>query len=291
MSRPAGWVAACAALCLLSGAGAAQAMPPIWIVRDRDSEMVLFGSVHVLPPGLAWRPPALSTALEKADDLWFELPIDRASAAETGQLAAQLGALPPGQSLLALLPPKDAAQLLQIATDYALAPEVLDHLQPWMAELALGAAAYRRAGADTGDGVEQAIAAGAPATAVRHAFETPAEQIAMLAGGSQAEQIASLRETMAEMRDQPDEFQILVRAWMAGDVGALDREALRPIRRASPSLFKRLVSDRNARWAKRLDDRLKGHGRTVVVVGVGHLVGRGGLPDRLRALGYSVTGP
>jgi uncharacterized protein YbaP (TraB family) len=40
-----------------------------------------------------------------------------------------------------------------------------------------------------------------------------------------------------------------------------------------------------------LDQRLKGKGRTVVVVGVGHLVGADGLPARLRALGYSVTGP
>jgi uncharacterized protein YbaP (TraB family) len=36
---------------------------------------------------------------------------------------------------------------------------------------------------------------------------------------------------------------------------------------------------------------MKGHGRTVVVVGVGHLIGPGGVPARLRALGYSVTGP
>jgi hypothetical protein len=36
---------------------------------------------------------------------------------------------------------------------------------------------------------------------------------------------------------------------------------------------------------------MKGHGRTVVVVGVGHLIGPDGVPARLRALGYSVTGP
>jgi uncharacterized protein YbaP (TraB family) len=56
-------------------------------------------------------------------------------------------------------------------------------------------------------------------------------------------------------------------------------------------LFKRLVTDRNARWAAKLDQRLKGKGRTVVVVGVGHLIGEDSLPDRLRALGYSVKGP
>ena len=78
---------------------------------------------------------------------------------------------------------------------------------------------------------------------------------------------------------------------MAGDLTALDRDALRPLRRASPGLFARLVTARNARWTAELDRRLKGRGRTVVVVGVGHLIGKDGLPARLRALGYSVEGP
>jgi hypothetical protein len=72
---------------------------------------------------------------------------------------------------------------------------------------------------------------------------------------------------------------------------ALDREALAPLRKASPDLFRRLVSDRNARWTATLDQRLKGKGLTVVVVGVGHLIGKGSVPERLRALGYQVEGP
>jgi len=82
-----------------------------------------------------------------------------------------------------------------------------------------------------------------------------------------------------------------VRAWMAGDLKAIDREALKPLRKASPSLFQHLVTDRNARWTAALDQRLKGHGRAVVVVGMAHLVGPDGVPARLRALGYRVEGP
>jgi hypothetical protein len=280
-----------AALTVLVAAGAAQAMPPVWVVKDHDSEVVLFGSVHILPPNLEWRPPALAAALKDADDLWFELPMDPQSAAQTSQLAVQRGLMATGQSLFKLLGPKDAARLAKVAQDYGVSPALLDHLQPWMAEIALAGGAYKKAGADADDGVEKAVSAEAPASAQRRAFETPAEQIDMLSGGDTAEQLASLRETIQEMEDKPDEFAILVRAWMKGDISALDHEALKPLRKASPSLFKRLVTDRNARWAQILDQRLKGHGRTVVVVGVGHLIGPGSVPERLRALGYSVTGP
>jgi uncharacterized protein YbaP (TraB family) len=139
--------------------------------------------------------------------------------------------------------------------------------------------------------VEQALSAEVPPTAARRAFETPREQIGLLADAPDGEQLASLRQTLTEMEDEPDQYAVLVRAWMAADLASLDHEALEPLRAAVPALFQRLVSERNARWTKALDARLKGHGRTVVVVGAAHLIGPDGLPARLRALGYRVQGP
>lgn len=270
---------------------AARAAPPVWMVRDADSELVLFGSVHILPPGLKWRPAALDAALARADDVWFELPMDPASQAQVAQLAAGLGVLPPGQSLFALLPPADAQLLMKVADAYGVDRLTLDRLEPWLAEVALAGAAYRKAGADTEHGVEATLNAATPPAARRAAFETPAEQLALFDQAPMPEQIASLRETLGELEADPEAYMKLVRAWVAGDVAGLDREALQPLRDAAPKMFARLVTGRNERWLKILQGRLKGHGRTVVIVGVGHLVGHGGLPARLRALGYSVTGP
>jgi uncharacterized protein YbaP (TraB family) len=280
----------CAAFAL-AFAGAALAEPPVWVVKDKNSEVVLFGSIHVLPPGLDWAPPVLDRALRRADDIWFELPVDPKTEAETSMLATRVGVLPPDGSLFRLLTPADSALMSKVAAANDVSPVVLDRLQPWLAEIALAGGAYRKVGADANSGVENTVAALATPKAVRRAFETPAEQIGLLSGGSLADQIASLHETMQELDEQPDEFTTLVRAWMDGDVAALDHEALAPIRKSSPALFKRLVTDRNARWTQILDTRLKGRGRTVVVVGIGHLIGPDGVPARLRALGYSVTGP
>jgi uncharacterized protein YbaP (TraB family) len=52
-----------------------------------------------------------------------------------------------------------------------------------------------------------------------------------------------------------------------------------------------VVQQRNARWVQALLARLKGSGETVVVVGMGHLVGPDGLPAQMRARGYEVLGP
>jgi len=279
------------ALAALSLAGAAQAKPPVWVVRDADSELVLFGSIHVLPPGLDWTPPALAGALKSADDLWFELPIDPASEAETARLAMQTGLLPPDKSLSSLLPAADAARMARMAQRYGVPLPTLERLEPWFAEVALAQAIYLQAGGAVDSGVEKSVSALAPPGLARRAFETPAEQVTLFNGAPQAEQIASLRQTLKEMETEPDQYRALIAAWMSGDLKAIDREAIQPLRKASPLIFKRFLTDRNARWLPMLRQRLAGSGRTVVVVGVGHLIGPGGLPARLRALGYSVEGP
>lgn len=285
------WRSIAGTVAALAFVGAAAAEPPVWVVKDKDSEMVLFGSVHVLPPGLQWSSAALERALKSADDIWFELPIDAQSEGDTATMATQVGVLPPDGSLFRLLKPDDAALMNRVATTYDVSPVLLDRLQPWLAEIALAGGAYRKVGADANSGVEKTVAAMAAPQVRREAFETPAEQIALLSSGTMTEQITSLRETMHELEDRPNEFTALVKAWADGDVKALDREALAPIRRTSPAFFRRLVTERNAHWTEVLDARLKGHGHTVVVVGVGHLIGPDGVPARLRALGYSVTGP
>ena len=283
--------AALAAAFALAFAAPAFAKPPVWIVRDKDSELVLFGSVHVLRADLDWRPARLDQALKTADDLWFELPIDADSQAETARLAAANGYLPPSESLSAMLSPKGRALLTKACAKYGLSPPLIDRLEPWYAEVAVSLAQFRAEGAEAETGVEQILAATAPASAQRRAFETPAQQIAMFDGASRPAQIQSLEETLADLDAGKNDFKGLIAAWMAGDVKRLDREVLRPLRVASPELYQRLVVQRNAAWAQALDARLKGKGRTVVVVGVGHLIGDGGLPARLRALGYSVQGP
>ena len=266
------------------------AEPRVWIVREADSEMLLFGSVHVLPPGLAWRPAALDVALLVAEDLWFELPVDAASEREVAHLALATGTLPPGQSLFAMLPPDDATRLLRIAGTYGVDRASLDRLKPWLAEVALAAALYRQIGAAAEHGVEATISATAPRSARRKSLETPADQIALFNSASVPDQIASLSGSMDDIDANPDAFATLIAAWMAGDVTALERET-QSLRGLSPALFQRLIVQRNAAWTATLNARLKGRGRTVVVVGAGHLVGEDGVPARLRALGYSVTGP
>ena len=269
----------------------ALAKPPIWIVRDADSQMMLFGSVHVLPAKLNWQPKALRREVAQADDLWFELPVRPETGVEVQALVAEHGTLPDGTNLYSLLSPKAGVALRGAAERYGLSVELLGRLKPWFAEVALATSQYRASGASPETGVEEIVEAQAPETTQRHALETAREQILLFDQTSMDDQIASLETSLNELADEPSAFDHLVQAWMAGDLAGLTTHALAPLRKSSPGLYQRLVIDRNKHWVDELDERLKGSGKTVVIVGIGHLIGPDGVPARLRALGYQVTGP
>jgi len=276
------------ALCL---ATPAQAKPPVWVVRDADSTIVLFGSIHALPPGLDWAPPALTAALARAEDVWFEIPNDEAGQLASAQAATQKGLLPRGVTLTSRLDRRTAGQLARVAKSLGMRPTDLDPYRPWMAEVTLVVAAAAKAGASTSASVETQVAAATPRAARRRAFETPEQQVGLLADVSEREQIASLKETLKEIEEEPDSFAELVRLWMAADVQGIYRDAVAPLRRASPALYRRILADRNRAWAPVIEERLKGSGETVMVMGAAHFVGPDGLPALLRKRGLRVDGP
>jgi uncharacterized protein YbaP (TraB family) len=280
-----------AAMLALVAPSAALAKPPVWVVHAGATTIVLFGSVHLLPAGLDWRPPELDAALARANEIWFELPIDAATNDEAAEQSIQRGALPKGRSLIAMMTPEQAKHLVDAGVSLNCAPEALDRMQPWMADLTLSIAEDARGGASASDGVEGQIQASTPLTARRRAFETASQQIGFLAGTPLKDQIASLNWTVSEIQQDPTSYQRVVDEWMSGDLAGLAHDALDPLRQISPTLFARLIEGRNRHWASVLAARLKQPGSIVVVVGVGHLIGPGGVPALLRAKGYQVDGP
>jgi uncharacterized protein YbaP (TraB family) len=286
-------VAALLALAVAFGvAVSAAAKPPIWVVRSPSGgTAVLFGSIHLLPPGLDWRPAALDAAVASAGEIWFELPINADSDNRANVASARRGSLPADRRLMALLTPEQAEKLRRAALMLDCAPDALDRMQPWMAELTLSVADDARSGGTAFNGVEAQMQAITPTTVRRQAFETAEQQIGFLAGAAVKDQLASLAWTLHEIEDDPASYRRVVDEWVAGDLEGLQRDAIEPLQQVSPALYQRLLAERNKRWARQIKARLRRPGQIVVVVGVGHMIGADGLPALLRAQGLRVEGP
>ena len=284
-------IAAAAALVLTLTGGTAWALPPVWVVKDHGSTLVMFGSVHLLPPGTDWRPEGLKDALTHADQVWFEAPMDAAGLSAATQAALAHAFLPQGQSLSAMLSPGGRQRLEKTAQLLGVSVAQFDKLQPWYAELAIQSGLFQQLGVKGSDGVEQQLWAGLSPTAERKTLETPEEQIGFFADAPVKEQVASLEQTLKDVPNARRDYDELLKAWLGGDFRTLDKKVVEPLKKSSPTLYDRVVTQRNARWVKAIDARLKGSGETVIVVGMGHLIGSDGLPARLRAQGLDVTGP
>lgn len=266
--------------------------PAIWRLADADSEIWLYGTVHVLPPDIRWRGPRLEAALAAADELVTETDVSEAAAAAFPALAQRYGALPEGETLSARLAPEDRARLARVAQALDLDPAALDRLRPWLAALQLSYAHAARKGHTAAAGVETVLVAEARAEGKRLSFlETPEEQVQVLAGLAPEDQIRFLSITLRQIEEDAATLTALDRAWARGDVELLALLLDAQWRAAGPAIHEAVILRRNRAWADAIARRLDGSGRIFVAVGAAHLVGDESVVDLLRARGIEVEGP
>lgn len=278
--------AAGAALLALT-AGAAAADPAIWKASDEDSEIWLFGSVHLLDEDSVWRTDILETALNEADLFYYEVPLDAEAQAEIQALVQQRGLNGEGETLNGYLNDEQIALLEEIAPSVGLSAAQMQPMKPWLANLTLGVMAIQKAGYSPQSGVEMKLIAETPDARERF-LETPEEQITMLSSGSDAVQAGALQATLEQLRDDPELFDRMVAAWENGDADALDTLMVESMKDVDPAIYEALIVRRNAAWVEDIKALMEGDEDALVTVGAGHLVGEGGVPALLQAEGYTV---
>ena len=261
--------------------------PALWVIRDEDSTLYLFGTVHVLRPSTLWRWARIENAFDSADRVVLEIsnPDDQAAIVP---LIQQHG-LSPDRPLSSLLNAEERARLDAAAQTMGASGAALDPMRPWLAALTLSVAPLTKAGYDPQSGVElvlkaRAAAAGKPVSG----FETIDEQVRILAGFPEADQLAFLRSTLEDFETASTDLDQLVAAWSNGDVRAIDRLGVQPMRRADRALYEALLVRRNTNWADQIQTMLDGSGTVFIAVGAAHLAGNDSVEAILGRRGVTV---
>lgn len=261
--------------------------PALWVVRDADSTLYLFGSVHVLRPTIGWSSPRVEAAFDSASDIWFEIsnPDDQAAIMP---LIQQHG-LSPETPLSSRLTPQENAELDAAAQVMGASAAQLQPMKPWLAALSLSVAPLIKAGYDPKSGVELVLKARAEAAGKPiHGFETIDKQIGILAGLPDDVQLAFLRETLKDYENAATKLDEMVEAWARGDVATLDRVTITEMKEASPALYQAILVDRNTDWANQIQTLLEGSGTAFVAVGAAHLTGDDSVQAILQKRGVTV---
>jgi len=262
--------------------------PALWVIRDADSTLYLFGTVHVLRPTTAWGSAKVDAAFASADHIWFEIsnPDDQAAIMP---LIQQYG-VSPDRPLSSLLTAEELVSLNAAATGAGLTAAQMDPFRPWLAGLTLSVAPMVKAGYDPQSGVELVLKARAEAAGKPiHGFETIDKQIGILAGMPEADQLSFLRSTLEAYGDATVELDRMVGAWATGDVATLEAVAVNEMRDEAPAIYQALLVQRNTDWAGQIQTLLAGSGTAFIAVGAAHLAGDDSVQEILADRGVAVT--
>lgn len=287
--RRIGWVVA--ALLALGGCkapapAANDADPGLWVVKDADTTIYLFGTVHMLKPGLAWFDEGVKQAFDASGELVLELVLPPDS--EMQALVGELGMDPGSPPLPDQLPPAAAARFRAALPQMGLAPDALDHAEPWLAATMLSSMPLRQLGYDDKDGAERVLTDAARAAGKRViGLETAREQLGYFDALPIAAQRALLVDTIEELPKAGATIDAMVAAWKAGDADKLARLMNDDLDR-SPELTEALLVRRNRNWAGWIQRRMAAPGTVFLAVGAGHLAGGASVQAELARRGLKV---
>lgn len=267
-------------------AAPAVAQPALWAIKDQDSTIYLFGTIHVLKPQTAWRSPQLDAALKASDELVVEV-LGADDPAVMQPLVLQYG-LDRARPLSAKLAPDDFKRVLILSQGMGVPPQTLEMMRPWLASISLAMLPVIKAGYDPKSGVEtvlqaQMAAAGKPATSL----ETAEQQIRFFADLPPAAEVEMLKATLADAEAGVSKIDAMVAAWASGNVKVLEDEFITEMKTDYAEAYEVLITARNRDWSRQLKTKLDGKGVSFVAVGAGHLVGPDSVQAQLAALGIT----
>jgi uncharacterized protein YbaP (TraB family) len=269
-------------------APAAQARPALWKIADEDTTIYLFGTIHLLPPGLEWRTPALEKAIAASDALVLETQLGT-DLSRTGRKMMEMGLSPGLPPLLERVPEDKRPALQKLIEKAGISTRSLDRMETWAAAMSLFASSFRGMGFKAEAGAEQGLSAsfrdtGKPITGL----ETVEQQFGFFDSLSEESQRAFLVGSIDDPEEARRQLEAMIQAWAAGDTDAIAR-TFDSETALSPELRQILMVGRNKAWAEWLDKRLDEPGTLMVAVGAGHLAGQDSVQTMLKALGIRTT--
>jgi len=242
-----------------------QAQPAMFMVRDADTTIYLFGTFHALDRKTQWLNPGVRGAFENSNELVLETLIPEGPTMTI-----------PGRPGL----PIRAPSVTPSASFLATTKMAIDAGQSQGMEVANGADMVLRRIAETEgkpvEGLETLefqlnMFNSLPPAAPQKAVSRPAEVKGQ-------HPVNDLSRTMVDMES----------AWKRGDQSVFVH-MLDQLRNASPDTYRMMFTERNARWADWIAARLRTPGTVFIAVGAGHLAGKDSVLVRLAEKGIPST--
>ncbi len=274
---------------LLAGQPASAAQKNfMWQVRSKTATVYLLGSIHYLPQDAYPLSSAIEDAFRKSNVLAVEANVNNPDQLFFAKFL-ESAFYPEGDSLEKHLSEDSYRLVVKEFGEFGLPPELIEREKPWFLALTLTSLELLKMGFDPNLGIDMHFLSNAGKRRIVE-LESLDYQTQLLAGFSDTEQEAFLVYTIKDLKAMRGESEALVKAWKSGRVAALESILSEGMSNEAgmSSVWDKLLYERNGNMLLRIEKFLKTDDTVFVVVGAGHLVGRRGIVDMLRARGYSV---
>jgi len=256
--------------------------PALWVLKDEDTTVYLFGTVHILKPGLSWFDEAIKTAFDESDELVVEM-IEPDPAAMMG-LVNEIAIDKSGVALRDKLSAEDRIKFETAMKKINMPVAAFDPLDPWFASVTMSIIPLTQAGYDTGSGAEDTLRQEAKVRKIKIiGLETVRQQLSFFDDLPEDVQISFLNFTVESIDEVTAGMENMVAHWALGNVDELGE--LMNAGFNEQIIYDKILVERNANWANWLEKRMDKPGTVFVAVGAGHLAGDESLQAQLAKKG------
>ncbi len=173
-----------------------------------------------------------------------------------------------------------------VKNDYPMSE--IRRFRPWFLSLTIAAIEYQALGAESSRGLDTWFEKRAAADRKPGAgLETVEYQLTLFAKLPEKIQEQLLLQTLGEAETMKRDFEEMIASWRAGEVDKLQEFLYRDADKF-PELMHEFLVKRNEAWLAPLLGYLEKGERVMVLVGAGHLGGKSGLLELLKAKGCTI---
>ena len=262
----------------------------LWQVQPTKSNgsVYILGSIHFLKKENYPLKKNIEKAFTNAEKLVLEINLKDAESGAVQRMTLEKGMQRNGKTLDQNISPETYGLAQKRAAELGIDIRALSPLKPWVVALTLTALQLQKLGFDPKHGVDRYLAERAIKSGKSiSGLETAAFQIGLIDDLSERDQESMLRQSLKEMDLLDKGLAQIVRAWSTGDVQSLETLLLNSMREY-PVVYQRIIVDRNRRWLPEIEKMIEQGESTLIVVGAGHLIGKDGVVELLKARGYTL---
>ena len=258
--------------------------PAMWVLKDDDTTIYLFGTFHGLDGKTDWFNDEVKAAFDASDEVVVEaiMPEDQAA---MQPLIVKYAVDASGKTLTSKLSAEMKTKYEKTMAGIGIPAQAFEPLEPWFVTMALTAVAGQKIGLKPEHGADVTITKAAKAAGKNVAELEGAEwQLSLFDKMPEDKQIVQLGQTLDAVPEMGPQLTQMLASWSKGDVEAL-ATMMNASLKETPELYKMIFSDRNATWADWIQKRMDQPGTVFLAVGAGHLAGQDSVQDMLATKG------